>query len=336
MNACCSPHLRLLVLLTLLPSLASADHGLVFEGATGSGAGKHIVLISGDEEYRSEECLPMLARVLSQRHGFKCTVLFAINPASGTIAPDVVTNIPGLAALEAADLMVILTRFRELPDEQMAHIDRYLNSGRPIIGLRTATHAFAFKDQSASHFRRYDWRSREWPGGFGQQVLGETWVAHHGQHGKQSTRAVINPDLREHPVLRGVEEVWGPTDVYAVKHLPADARVLMRGQVLTGMAPDDPPVEGPQNDPMMPLIWLRDYTGSSGATSKVLCSTIGSGPDFESEGLRRLFVNACYCLVGLPVPDQADVRYVGSYKPTFFGFGKFKPGVKPDDLLTER
>src|SRR4029077_19657060 len=110
--------------------------------------GKHIVLVSGDEEYRSEEGLPQLGKILAKRHGFTCTVLFAIDPKDGTINPNV-SNIPGLEALTTADLMIILTRFRDLPDEQMKHIIDYVESGRPIIGLRTATHAFNIKKGKA-------------------------------------------------------------------------------------------------------------------------------------------------------------------------------------------
>ena len=86
----------------------------------GPGKGKHIVFITGDEEYRSEESMPAMAKILAQRHGFKCTVLFSINPATGEIDPKVADNIPGLDALSTADLMVVFTRFRHLPEEQMA------------------------------------------------------------------------------------------------------------------------------------------------------------------------------------------------------------------------
>ena len=120
----------------------AADPWLVVEGQDGPGKGKHIVLVSGDEEYRSEETLPQLAKILARHHGFRCTVLFAIDPADGTINPNRNDNIPGLEALDSADLMVLFTRFRDLPDEQMKHIVDYVESGRPIIGLRTATHAF--------------------------------------------------------------------------------------------------------------------------------------------------------------------------------------------------
>ena len=169
----------------------ASDPWIVFPGGNGPGHGKHIVLVSGDEEYRSEEGLPQLAKILAQRHGFKCTVLFSIDPQDGTINPNQSHNIPGLEALRTADLMVILTRFRDLPDDQMRFIVDYVESGRPVVGLRTATHAFAPKPGTT--FARYGWQSKEWDGGFGRHVLGETWINHHGHHGRQSTRGIIAP-----------------------------------------------------------------------------------------------------------------------------------------------
>lgn len=311
-----------------------ADDAVVYEGKHGPGQGKHIVFLAGDEEYRSEESLPMLAKILAVRHGFKCSVVFPINPVDGTIDPVTLTNLPGLAALDSADLCVMALRFRELPDEQMKHFVDYLNAGKPLIALRTSTHAFAYERNKQSAYAKYDWRSKDWPGGFGQHVLGETWVSHHGEHGKQSTRGVIEAAFRDHPVLRGVTDLWCPTDVYTVSHLPADAIVLVRGQVLSGMKPTDPPLEGTKNNPMMPVVWVRDYQGAQGKTSKIVTTTMGAAVDFENESLRRLLVNACYWTLGLEKsnPAKADVSYVGDYKPTWFGFGKFKPGVKPDAL----
>src|SRR4029077_3352799 len=197
-----------------------------------------------------------------------------------------------------------------------------------------STHAFAYERYQQSAYAKYDWRSKDWPGGFGQQVLGETWVSHHGDHGKQSTRGIIETALKEHPILRGVTDIWCPTDVYTVSHLPADAVVLVRGQVLSGMKPSDPPVEGTKNNPMMPVVWVRDYKGARGKTSKIVTTTMGAAVDFENESLRRLLVNACYWTLGLEksIPVKADVSYVGDYKPSWFVFGKFKPGVKPDAL----
>lgn len=303
-----------------------------YPGGAGAGAGKHIVLISGDEEYRSEEGLPQLGKILSVRHGFRCTVLFAIDPETGEINPDVKHNIPGLERLADADLMIIATRMRHLPDAQMRQIVEYVASGRPIIGLRTATHAFELPPESP--YARFDWRSREWDGGFGRQILGETWISHHGRHKEQSTRGVIAPGMEAHPVVRGCDDIWGPTDVYGVRlPLPGDSQPLVLGQVLTGMRPSDPPVAGVQNDPMMPIAWVRTYESESGQTGRVFTTTMGAATDLESEGLRRLIVNAAYWCLGMEeqIPERANVDVVGEFRPTAYGFGGFKPGMRPQD-----
>ncbi len=310
-------------------SLVAADPWVVYEGEKGPGNGKHIVLLSGDDEYRSEEGLPMLGKILSVRHGFKCTVLFAINPEDGTITPNHQTYIPGLHHLQSADMLVIALRFRELPDEDMKYIDEYTHSGKPILGLRTATHAFSYSRNPASRYAHYSFNSEKWVGGFGQQVLGDTWVNHHGSHGNESTRGLINGLHQKHPVLRGVDDIWGPTDVYGIRELGPDATVLVFGQVLTGMKPSDPPNYGKS---LMPLVWTRDFTGKHGKTSKVICTTMGASFDLKSAGLRRLLVNACYWALEIKnAPETANVDYVGDYKPTPFGFGNFVRGVKPQE-----
>src|SRR5512142_3239843 len=123
------------LLLTLATTCLAGDWVTYFP-SPGTASGKHIVLVSGDEEYRSEEALPMLAKILAVRHGFKCTVLFAIDPPDGTISPTNQNNIPGLSVLANADMMVLFTRFRNLPDEQMKYFVDYVNSGKPILGIR--------------------------------------------------------------------------------------------------------------------------------------------------------------------------------------------------------
>ncbi len=313
---------------------SAEDPWVVYQGGDGPGAGKHVVLIAGDEEYRSEEALPMLAKILAVRHGFKCTVLFSINPEDGTIDPMDQTNIPGLDQLQSADMMIIFTRFRELPDADMKYIDDFVNSGKPILGLRTATHGFAYRRNMDSPYAKYHFRSKDWPGGFGQQVLGDTWISHHGHHRFESTRGVINEAFKDHPILKGVADIWGPTDVYGIKNLVPEAKVLVDGQVLEGMKPTDKPVEGAKNDPMMPLVWLKEYTGEQGKTSQVICTTMGASVDLECEDLRRLLVNSVYWALGLAdkIPGKSDVDYVGSYEPTFYGSGSFKKGLKPSDL----
>ena len=117
---------------------------LTFPGGEGLGTGKHIVLVSGDEEYRSEEALPMLARILSVHHGFRCTVLFSMDPEQGTIDPENQTHIPGLATVDEADMLVLFLRFRELSDADMRHVVDYVGAGKPLLGIRTSTHAFMY------------------------------------------------------------------------------------------------------------------------------------------------------------------------------------------------
>jgi type 1 glutamine amidotransferase len=281
------------------------------------GKGKHIVLVSGDEEYRSEEALPALARILNRHHGFRCTVLFAIDPKDGTINPDVNDNIPGLEALDSADLLVIATRFRNLPDAQMRYLAAYIERGGPIVALRTATHAFALKQGSYQH---YSWNQKD--GGFGKRILGETWVRHHGKHGVQSTRGLIVKP--QHPILRGVKEIWGPSDVYEASP-PPEADILVNGQVLTGMNLSDPPLEGKST---MPVAWTRML-----GKQRVFTTTMGGATDLPNDGMRRMIVNACYWALGIErrIKPTANIAFVGEYKPTPFKFGGYIRGLKPGD-----
>ena len=303
---------------------------LDFAGGDGPGSGKRIVLVSGDDEYRSEEALPMMAKILSKHHGFDCTVLFAIDPATGEIDPQCKTNIPGLAALDTADLMLIFTRYRELPDDQMRHIVDFVNSGRPILGMRTATHAFQYNSDRVSTYARYDSKSKEFQGGFGRQVLGETWIGHHGHHGCESTRGLINPASKDHPIVRGVRDVWGTTDVYAVGELNGKPRVILDGQVLTGMDHDDEPKP---DTVTMPVAWINRYTGDRGNVSRIFCTTMGAATDLLSADLRRLLINAVYW--GLEIEERIDpersVDPAEPYTPTPFGFGTHIKGCRVSD-----
>lgn len=303
--------------------LAHAQQWVTYNPPAGQANGKSVVLLSGDEEYRSEEGLPQLGKILSQRHGFKCTVLFS-QDADGTINPNNQTNIPGMHLLAGADLVVNQFRFRELPDADMKHFVDYLNSGKPMMVLRTATHSFNYERNKQSPYAKYSWTAKG--GGFGGMTVGETWTYHHGNHGGEATRGLIEGKNSKNPILNSVTDVFGPTDVYGVNpDFPADATVLLQGCTLTGMNPTD----GPNlKKALMPIVWLREYKGETGNTSKIFCSTIGAAYDLKSEDLRRLFVNATYSLTGLEVPKKADVTTVGTFEPLMFGFNKFKKGVK--------
>ena len=317
---------------------------LVFEGNDANA--KHIVLVSGDEEYRSEEALPQLAKILSKHHGFKCTVLFAQNPEKpGIVDPNYVKNIPGLEALDAADMLVLFTRFRALPDEQMQHFENYLKAGKPLIGLRTATHAFNFSEKDSTSFSHYSngykGDKQEWVDGFGRLVLGEKWDSHHGHHKHQSTRGLIAKGATSHPITSGIASgsIWGPTDVYGVRlPLPGDSDPIVLGQVINrmgaydendlffGMKPTDDELAKENNtglkvnDVLMPIAWTKSYQVPEGKKGKAFTSTIGAASDMLNESVRRLLVNSIFWTMELPVPETAKVELVGAYKPSAYGF----------------
>ncbi len=316
---------------------AFAQGSITYQGSSGPGLGKRVVLLAGDEEYRSEEALPMLAKILSQRHGFTCTVLFPMDP-DGTINPKNTRSLGDAQALDAADLIIMMLRFRAWPDEDMARFARALDRGTPIIALRTSTHPFNGLPPG-SPWAKWNYNNN---GGFGREVVGETWVTHWGRHKVEATRGAIEPAAKNHPVLRGIDRLFGDTDVYEA-YPPADATVLVRGLVLQSLAPDAPPAthektrardkqRQPVNDPAMPVVWTRLHRNATGSTNRVLASTMGSATDFEDEGLRRLVVNGVYWGLGLDVPARADVTFVDAYQPSFYGFDGFRKGLRPADF----
>jgi type 1 glutamine amidotransferase len=227
-----------------------------------------------------------------------------------------------------ADLMVIFTRFRDLPDDQMKPIIDYTNSGKPIVGLRTATHAFRFKEHKT--YAKYDWQSKEFDGGFGRQVLGETWISHYGKHQVESTRGLLVAGMADQTILKGVEGIWGPSDVYGITTLNGDCKPLVMGQVLVGMNPDDEPKPGMK---LVPVAWTKTYTGDKGKTARVFATTMGHADDLKNEGFRRLLVNACYWAIGIQeqISDKSKVDLVGKYDPVPIGFGKHRKGVRPEE-----
>ena len=314
--------------LSLFAGLASAAP-LVYEGTDGPGKGKHIVLIASDHEYKSEEALPMLARILAKHHGFKCTVLFGVDEKTGELKPGN-SNIPGTDALKTADLMVIFTRFQNLPADQMQPIVDYLNRGGPVVGLRTATHGF--KIPATSPFAKYDFQFKgdDYKGGFGRQVLGETWVGHYGPNHKSSTRLDIAADKATHPVLTGVKNVWAEIGAYNAYPIEG-SEILAMAQPLTGMTPESPADETKKP---MPGAWVRTYKSESGKEGRVFASTYGASGDLVNDGFRRMLVNACFWTAGLEssIKPDLNIDLVGPFRPTWMNVNKRSPHVKPEDL----
>jgi len=306
---------------------------------------KTIVFVIGDHEYKSERSMPLMANILAERHGFDCYAVFSTDE-KGKITPSA-DNIEGLEILEKADLMVSYNRFRCLPDEQMQHIVDYLATGKPIIGMRTSTHAFNYAKNPDSKFAKYsyNYKGDDYKGGFGKQVLGETWIGHWGKKHKESSRGVFAPGQKRHPILKGIKdgEIWGTTDVYEVKlPLTEGCTPILLGEVVDGMTFDSPALADKdpksknhkerKNSPMMPVSWT--YQRPVGEKGRVFTSTIGgerSGVDeFDRAGMRRMFVNACYWTLKI----ENQIPYSSDVTPTFdLKKNPFKRGVTPEKAL---
>ncbi len=302
---------------------------VVYEGTSGVGKGKHIVFLAGDHEYRSEESLPALARILAKHHGFKCTVLFSVDNKTGDIVPGS-SHMPGTEALETADLMVIFLRFQNFPKQQMQPIVDYLDRAGPVVGLRTSTHAF--KIPKDSEFARYSFQygGKEMKGGFGRQIMGETWAGHYGKNHQMSTRLDVVEDQKSHPVLKGVEKPWVQAGGYWTDPI-TDSQVLALAQPLQGMKENSPIAKDKKP---CPGAWVRYYTNEDGKKGRVFSTTYGASEDILNEDYRRMLVNACFWAAGMEDKIQADanIEFVGPYQPTTFRFGGYRKNVKPSDI----
>ena len=319
----------------LRPALASAGvahpNAVVWEGDAGVGKGKHIVFVAGDHEYRGEETLPALARILAKYHGFKCTFVVTTDPDTGFIDPGS-SHITGLEALATADLFVCFTRFQHFADEQMQHIEDYLAAGKPVLGLRTATHGFrGLKGAFAKYNEGYRGPDDQWRFGFGEAILGEHWVGHFGRNHRQSSHLVLEEGMLDHPILRGVERPHARCGGY-VGH-PKDGTVLARGQVLDGMTADSPPTTNERQQTRHAVAWVRLHDRSK-PTSRVFATTHGASEDILDDGFRRMLLNAHFWCLGMDDQIAADhpTDFVGPYNPSTFRFDGYRRGVRPADI----
>ncbi len=289
----------------------------------------HIVFVTGDEEYRSEESMPMLGRILERELGAEVTVCYALDSA-GYIDPNTLDHIAGLEALEDADLMVLFTRFRALPDSELRYILDYANSGRPMVGFRTATHPFRYEEDSSKFYL-----NERWPA----EVFGQHWITHHGhfEDGEGYLTSVeIIPEAADSPILNGVEPFEAYSWLYHVQGggdtLSGDSRPLLRGTSLRS--------NHQQNDRLdrfpltNPVAWTKSYTGATGQSARVFFTTLGHPFDFKQEPMRKLALNGIFWALGredeIP-PNGVGADFVQAYDPNNSGFGeKFKQGLRPD------
>ncbi len=315
--------LLLLFLLTaLLPTLLYANP--VINKPDGESKGK-IVFIASDHEYRSEETCPALARILTKHHGFTTVVCFGVDK-NGEIEAGA-SHVPGLEHLKDADGCVMFTRFQDLPDEQMVHIDDYLNRAGPIVGLRTSTHGFRIG--KGKKYEKYDFRyaGDDYKNGFGEQVLGQTWVGHYGRNHEQSTRIDIIPEKAKHPILRGVKNIHVQCGGYNAEP-NGDWDILTMAQPLMSMMADG---KADSSKPPKASEWTRLYTGKDGQKGRVFTSLYGASEDILNPGYRRMIINGIYWTLGLEdeIEADSDIAFVGPYEPNNFRIRGYARGVKP-------
>jgi hypothetical protein len=317
-----------------------APQWLKYAGGDGPGKGRHVVLIAADQEYRSEQSMPMMAKILSTHHGFDCTVLFAVND-KGEVDPTMPVypekgqtlkehHIPGLEQLASADLVVFFPRLLTLPMAERELIVKYVDSGKPIISLRTGNHGFHAALPYKINGKQVRW---------GEDILGGTFMGHHGRYHADSTRGNIVPEQKDHPILKGVSDIWGDSDVYRTYKeggsLPEGCTALVWGQPLMGRKQTDEP--NPKLEPL-PVAWFKNWQTSEGKTARVFQSTMGSGTDLRNPGLRRLIINAAYWCMNMEadILPTRSVDFVGEYAPLESGFDYKKIGVEPKPVAAYR
>lgn len=254
------------------------------DSSGGSGDEKPLVVfVTGDHEYSGEFTMPLLAEELEKEYDMK-TVVLKSHPDQNAEE-----NIPGLDALKDADLAVFFLRWRRLPADQLASIDEYLNSGKPVIGFRTSTHAFNYPE---------DHESREW-NAFGERAFGAPpgWggAANHTHYGHESSTDVsVIEEQAAHPILKGVDKNFHVRS-WLYKVLP-DYPAKGSTWLLMGKAVDPNREDAIEN----PVAWT--WTSASGA--KTFMTTLGHPEDFREASVQRLFINAVHWTLDKPVPDE--------------------------------
>jgi type 1 glutamine amidotransferase len=203
-----------------------------------------VCLVSGSDEYKSNESLAKFQEYLEKKYPAKCSRAFWTSK----------TELPGLEALDSCDVMVLFTRRLELPMEQLDRVKKYCRAGRPIVGLRTASHAFQ------------NWLALD------REVLGGSYGGHYGSG--PITKIDIAPGASKHPILTGFKPYETSTTLYKNPRLADDTTLL-----LTGSIPDH----------TEPLAWTREYRGG-----RVFYTSLGGPEDFEQDAFRQLVVNALY------------------------------------------
>lgn len=234
----------------------------------------HVVMIIGEDEYETERTLPEFGQKYLGKD-FKVSYVFASEKDKN--------DFPGMEVLKDADLALISVRRRILPEAQLALLRKFVASGKPITGIRTASHAFKLsKGQPAAGLA-------EWPE-FDRDVLGGNYTNHYPD--KERVRVQIRPEAGKHPILTGIgsEEVDVRSSLYKNTPVSAKATVLMNGRIA-----------GQKDEP---VAWTHAHPGGG----KVFYTSLGHVEDFKVPLFRRLLLNGIYWSAGLPVPEKVAVE----------------------------
>ncbi len=253
-----------------------------------SGAKGNLVFVVGTHHYHPEASMPLLAKEC-QRLGFRTTVIM---PPGDPEQNHNGVGLPGLEALEQADAAVFFLRFLTLGDEQFGHLERYLKSGKPVVGLRTSTHAFRYPE---------DHPRAAWNDTFGRNVIGTHWL----MHMRSETQCHRLEQAAEHPVLTGIgeEPFPSPGQLYITDLAPGCTPLV----VGTG----DMPRERVFSDRFGTRVVTKTETDIVAWTwenhygARVFASTLGHPRDFAVPQIMRIVVNGIHWAAGCPVPDAA-------------------------------
>jgi type 1 glutamine amidotransferase len=243
-----------------------------------------IVFVTGDHEYSSERTMPLLAAALEKNFAFHTTVLYATEP-NGRHNESYEKSIPGLDALRTADLAVFFLRWRQLPKEQLAFIQEYLDSGKPLIGFRTTSHSFKYPaGDPLAQWNAFGEFAFGTPPGWG--AAGHTHFGH-----DSSTDVSIAPGAANNPILQGVDKNFHVRSwLYRVlpQYPPKDATWLLMG---TAVNPDKPALPNP-------VAWI--WQTKQGA--RAFYTSMGHPEDFQSESFQHLVINAVFWALRRPLP----------------------------------
>ena len=231
-----------------------------------------VVFISAENEYSAAETLPVFASELELHHGLCCEILQASTAAKG----EGIHSISGMETLANADLAVVYARRRGFQADQMKYLREFLDRGKPLIGLRTTSHAFDSRG-SAPKEGHDEWVK------FDPEVLGGNYHGHYGA----GPVATITPaaGVDNHPILKGIElPLRSNGSLYKASPLAAGTTLL-----LVGTIPDQTPE---------PVAWTHQFKNS-----RVFYTSLGHPDDFANPQFRKLLTNAVFWAMDEPIAD---------------------------------